>query len=214
MPPLTLYRHRLSGHCHRVELFLSILKLDFNMVEVDLAQGEHKTDKFLAMNKYGQVPVLTDGELVLNDSNSILIYLANAYAPNEAWNSSSPIKAAKIQKYLSLAAGPIANGPAAARLVGVFGADLDYVRAYDTALSVLTVIDGELEVRSWLTGNEASIADLAMYSYIAHAPEGGISLEPFRHLRRWLSRIEALPDFIPMARTETKLQRNAHVANF
>jgi len=71
--PLTLYRFRLSGHSHRVELFLSLLGVPVEMAEVDLGKGEHKTPEFLAKNPFGQVPVLADDGLVLADSNAILI---------------------------------------------------------------------------------------------------------------------------------------------
>jgi glutathione S-transferase len=50
-----------------------------------------------------------------------------------------------------------------------------------------------------------TIADIAAYSYIAHAPEGGISLEPYPHLRAWLKRVEALPRFLAMPATKAGL---------
>jgi glutathione S-transferase len=43
--PIRLYRHALSGHSHRVELFLSLLRLPFELV--DLAKGAHKAPDFL-----------------------------------------------------------------------------------------------------------------------------------------------------------------------
>ena len=64
-PSLQLYRNAVSGHCHRVELFLSLLGLPFESIDVDLAQKQHKAPDFLAMNPLGQIPVLCDGELTL-----------------------------------------------------------------------------------------------------------------------------------------------------
>lgn len=60
------------------------------------------------------------------------------------------------------------------------------------------MINAELEEHLWLVGNEPSIADLANYTYVAHAPEGEISLERNLNIHRWHSRIEALPGFAPM----------------
>ena len=71
------------------------------------------------------MPVLRDGDVLLSDSNAILAYLANTYAPNSNWYPSDPVRTALVQKYLSIAAGPIANGPAAERLVKIFDAELD-----------------------------------------------------------------------------------------
>ncbi len=75
-PSIRLYRSALSGHCHRVELFLSLLGLPHEPIDVNLAAREHKTPEFLALNPFGQIPVLQDGALTLADSNAILLYLA------------------------------------------------------------------------------------------------------------------------------------------
>ena len=80
---ITLHRMALSGHCHRVELFLSLLGVPYRLVDVDLAKGEHKKPEFLAMNPFGQVPVLQDGDVTLGDSNAILVYLEAKYAPGQ-----------------------------------------------------------------------------------------------------------------------------------
>ena len=72
MNTITLYRHPLSGHSHRVQLLLSLLGLDVTLVDVDLAAGEHKQAEFLRRNRFGQVPVLEDGDSVIADSNADL----------------------------------------------------------------------------------------------------------------------------------------------
>lgn len=77
--PIKLYRFSLSGHSHRVELFLSLLGLPVELINVDLAAGAQKTPEFLEMNPFGQVPVIQDGEVTLADSNAILVYLAGKY---------------------------------------------------------------------------------------------------------------------------------------
>ncbi|MFX8680987.1 glutathione S-transferase N-terminal domain-containing protein, partial [Acinetobacter baumannii] len=60
-PVLKLYSFPLSGHAHRVGLFLSLLGLSAEVINVDLRHGEQRNAKFLAMNAFGQVPVLVDG---------------------------------------------------------------------------------------------------------------------------------------------------------
>ncbi|WNG26593.1 glutathione S-transferase [Cystobacter fuscus] len=202
--PLRLYRHVLSGHSHRVELFLSLLKLPFELVDVDFSKGEHKSPAFLARNPFGQLPVIEDGEVTLADSNAILVYLATRYDPSGRWLPREPVAAARVQQWLSVAAGPLASGPAAARLVAVFGAELDAERAKAIAARLYAVMDPHLATRSFLAGEAPTLADVALYSYTAHAPEGGVSLEPHGNIRAWLARIEALPGFVPMRRTPTR----------
>ncbi len=205
MSTITLYRHPLSGHSHRVEALLSLLDLDTNIVDVDLANGAHKQPEFLAKNNFGQVPVIEDGETTLSDSNAILVYLARKYDNKGHWLPTDDVEYAEVQKYLSLAAGKIAYGPAAARLVNVFGAGLDHQLAITTAHAALSVLDEHLNGREWLVGNHPTIADIANYAYIAHAPEGDVSLQEYTQVRRWLASIEALPGFVGMQKTAVGL---------
>ncbi len=198
MQNIKLYRHALSGHSHRAELALSLMGIRAALVDVDLAAGEHKRAGFLAKNPLGQVPVLEDGDLVIADSNAILVYLANRYDTNGQWYPDDPRDAAAVQRILSLAAGPLASGPAAARLVNVFGASLDHGHAIDAAHRLLTVLDEHLASRSWFVGHRPTIADIAMYSYIAHAPEGDVDLNGYPNILGWLARMRSLPGFVPM----------------
>lgn len=198
MNNIKLYRHPLSGHSHRAELLLSLLGLDAGLIDVDLAAGEHKQEAFLSMNRFGQVPVLVDGDVTIADSNAILVYLATRYDATNQWLPTDATDAAEVQRFLSLAAGAVAYGPAAARLVNVFNAALDQQRAIDTANLLLRTLELHLDGRDWLASEHATIADLANYAYIAHAPEGDIALENYPRLRAWLARVEALPGFVPM----------------
>jgi glutathione S-transferase len=200
-----LYRHALSGHAHRAELLLSLLDVDAELIDVDLAAGAHKREEFLARNRFGQVPVLEDGEVTIADSNAILAYLASKYDASRRWLPAEPMAAAEVQRFLSVAAGQVAFGPAAARLVNVFGAGLDHSRALEIAHGVLAVLDAHLEGRQWLATNHPTIADVANYAYIAHAPEGDVSLEAYPNVRAWLARIESLPGFVPMQATPVGL---------
>ena len=201
---IKLYRHPLSGHAHRIELMLSLLQLDFETIDVDLAAGEHKTEAFLAKNPFGQVPVLEDGELTIWDSNAILVYLARTYG-NSSWLPENPVEEAKVTSWLSIAASRIANGPASARLVTVFDAALDHEKAKQTAYDLFDIMEDVVAKSHFLTGDTPTIADIAGYSYIAHAPEGGVSLDNYPAVRAWLARIEALDGFIPMKKTAAGL---------
>ena len=206
--PIKLYNFPKSGHAHRIELMLSLLNLPTELVFVDLAKGAHKQPDFLALNPFGQVPVIDDNGTVIADSNAILVYLAKKYG-NGTWLPEEPAAAARVQRWLSVAAGPLAFGPAAARLVTVFGASFNTDEVIGRAHTLLKVIDTELATTPFLAGSTPTIADIANYSYIAHAPEGNVSLEPYANVRSWLARIESLPGFVPMPRTVIGLQTSA-----
>lgn len=202
--PIKLYRYPLSGHSHRVELFMSLIGLPAELIDVDLAAGAQKTPAFLAMNPFGQVPVIQDGELTLADSNAILVYLASQYA-DEQWLPREPAPMAAVQRWLSVAAGLVAFGPAAARLITLFKVPLNADEVINRANGLFAVMEKELQKSTFLVGDTPTIADIANYSYIAHAPEGNISLAPYPNIRNWLARIEALPGFVPMVKSSVGL---------
>jgi glutathione S-transferase len=198
--PIKFYRFELSGHSHKVQLFLSILGLEVENIDVDLVGGEQKSDAYLALNRFGQVPMIQDGTVTVADSHAILTYLALAYA-DPSWFPQQPEQAAQVQRWLSVSAGQLAYGPCAARLVTVFGMDFNSAEVIARAHALLGVMDLELSERAFLVGDQPTIADIANYAYIAHAPEGNVSLQDYPHVRAWLSRIEALPGFVPMPKT-------------
>lgn len=190
---ITVYSTPLSGHGHRVEQFLRFLDLSFEYKE---AQADfRKTTAFLTLNPLGQIPVFVDGDLVLSDSCAILVYLAKTYALNSHWLPEDAIQSAQIQRWLAIAAGEIKYGCAIARLVKLWGADWDLVQAQAIAHRILKFMDGHLAVHQWLATKEVTIADIACYAYVAHAPEGGVSLEEYPNVRRWITDFEALPKF-------------------
>ncbi len=192
-----------SGHAHRTLVFAKLAGIAHEAVFVDLAAGAHKSADFLAMNPNGQVPVLEDGDTVVSDSNAILVYLARKYAPD--WMPDDAAGMASTQQWLTLAAGEVAFGTCAARLITVFGAPLDADFAKATANKALQKLEQGLEGRDWLVGDTPSIADVATYSYTAHAPEGNVSLAPYPNIQAWLARFEALPGFEPMPATAAGL---------
>lgn len=203
--PIRLHQHPLSGHSHRVALFLNLLGLPYETVEVDLLRGEQRSAAFLAINPFAQVPVIEDGDTVLPDSNAILVYLAKRY-DSGSWLPEAAEPAARVQRWLSTAAGQLVSGPGIARISKVFGRKVDIDQCIAISNRLFTLMESELAERDWLADERPTLADVAMYSYTAHAPEGGISLEPYPHVRAWLARIEALPGFTPMQRTPVGLQ--------
>ncbi len=201
---IKLYRHPISGHAHRAELMLSLLDIPHELIDVDLLKGEQRASEFLALNPFGQVPVIDDEGTIISDSNAILVYLARKYG-NGDWLPKDAVGASAVQKWLSVAAGAIATGPALARLVVLFKTNHDHEAAKQVANKLFAQMDQVLSDHTFLVGEHATIADVAGYSYIAHAPEGGVSLDPYPHIRVWLSRIESLKGFVPMQKTDVNV---------
>lgn len=195
---MKLYHYPLSGHSHRVRLFLSLIGVEAELAQVDLGSGEHRAAPFLALNRFGQVPVLEDGDTIVSDSNAILVYLAKKYERSD-WLPEDPAGAAAVQRWLSVAAGQIAYGPGAARLVALFNARFDMAEVSARAHAILRLIDAELDTRIWIAASRPTLADVALYSYIARAQDGRIALSSYPAIQAWLTRIETLPGFVPFS---------------
>ena len=201
---MRLYYNPVSGHAHRAYLFLSLLGLDFELVPVNMAKREHKSPEYLKLNAFGLVPVLDDDGVIIPDSLAILVYLARKYGRTD-WLPEELVAHAQVQRWLSVAAGLVAFGPCAARLINVIHAPFHADEVIARSHALLKGVETELTGREWLVGGAPTIADVALYSYIARAPEGNVDLRGYPHVNAWLKRVEALPGFVEFARTPVGL---------
>lgn len=185
---------------------LSLLGLPHRLVEVDLLRGEQKQTAFLARNLFGQVPVIEDGDFTLADSNAILVYLARSHDAAGRWLPPDPRTEAQVQRWLGVAAGPLLRGPGLARWNKITGQG-DGSAFHAMGIQLCERVEQHLQSREWLVNDHPTIADVAMYSYTARAPEGGLPLAPYPRLQAWLAGIEGLPGFVPMQETPVPLAR-------
>lgn len=194
---MKLYYFPLSGHAHRAKLFLSLAGIEHETVNVDLAAGAQRQPEYLALNAFGEVPVLDDNGTIISDSLAIMVYLARKIGPSH-WLPDDPVVEAEIQRWFSVAAGKIAFGPCAARLVALFGAPFNTEEVIGRSHATLLVMEETLANRAWIAGTQQpTLADLALYSYVARAPEGNIDLSAYPNVRAWLGHVEQLPRFVP-----------------
>ncbi|MEO0843276.1 MAG: glutathione S-transferase [Cyanobacteria bacterium J06641_2] len=197
---IKLYGFNLSANSYKVRLFLELLKLEYEWVEVDLANGEHKSPSYLALNPFGQVPLLIDGDTKLADAQAILVYLARQYG-GEEWLPQDALPLAQVVRWLSTTAGEVRQGPEHARLYHLFGVtNINLERAYGQAEFILSQLEQHLSTRTWLEFERPTIADIAVFPYVALAPDGKIDLTPYSHVLQWIERIKLLPNYISLPR--------------
>ncbi|HJU70788.1 MAG TPA: glutathione S-transferase [Paucimonas sp.] len=194
---MKLYDLELSGNCYKVRLFAALAKIPVDIVAVDFLGGEHKRSPLIDLNPWGEIPVLQDGEVVLRDSHAILVYLATQYA-GDTWLPRDAAGMAEVMQWLSTAANEVQNGPGAARLVDKFGYAIDKADTVKRSDRILPLIDAHLARHRWLALERPTIADCAVMPYVALAPEGAVSLQPYPHIRQWIGRIKELPGFLSM----------------
>ncbi len=195
---ITLYEFALSGNCHKIRLLLSFLKLEYKSHMINGSEREHKSAEFLALNSFGQVPVLIDGEIVIRDSQAILVYLARTYGGSQWFPIDNTLALTQITAWLSVAANEITRGPNALRLHHKFGRDINVDDATKITAHLLNVLNTHLSEHEWLVTTQITIADLALYTYLALANEGHVDISLYPAIEKWFARIEALPGYKSM----------------
>lgn len=193
---ILIYDHPLSGNCHKVRMFLSMIGIPYRLELMDVLAGANQSDWFGKLNPLRQIPVIVDGETVVQDSQAILLYFALRDAPQ--WADPAPQGLAAIMEWLSYAAKEVSNGPQMARLYFLAGEDIDIARAQAEGRRVLSHLEARLAHRDWLCLDRPTIADLAVFPYVGLARQGELPLDDHPAVLAWIDRIAALPGYIPM----------------
>lgn len=192
---MRLYDKELSGNCYKIRLMLSFLELSYESVPIDTEKREQKRPEFLKLNHRGQIPVLQDGDLVLWDSQAILVYLASRYGTPH-WYPPNPVTMSRIQQWLALSGNEIQYGLAKARAVKVFGRTGNIEEFKAIGKVALDVMERRLADNHWLALATPTIADVACYPYVKFAPQGEISLKEYPAINAWFTRFEQLPRYV------------------
>ena len=194
----TLHGHPLSGNTHKVRLLLGFLGLAYDEIAVDIPGGEHRRPDFLAVNAFGQVPVLTDEDGTrLHDSQAILVYLGARYGAGAWWPETAEGQGL-VAQWLSFSANEVHNGLNLARLHFLLDAPVDLAAAQALGRKSLDLLERHLSGREWLETGRPTVADCAVFPYVALAPEGKVTLDGHPATERWMRRVRALPGFTAM----------------
>lgn len=193
----TLYGLRGSVPSYKVALMLALCGEPFDYVHVNLREGEHKTPAYLARNRFGQVPCLVDNAngRQLAQSAAILEYLADKTGRFGGATLDERLAAREwlFWEFDRLTRG--INRPRGVR-AGYWQLPDDVVAHYEAeGRAALGVLEQHLAGRSFIVGDQPTIADIDIYAVVRHAPQAGIDLAGYPNVASWLARIEQLPGF-------------------
>ena len=195
---IKLFDFELSGNCYKARLLISLLDIKYETKLVNFIAKEHKSAELLKLNPLGQIPILVDGDITISDSQAILVYLARKYG-DETWLPTDAESLSQIMRWLSITVGEINQGLVLARRFHLFNSkDINIKVANQTAIYVLDILEQHLTNREWLELGHPTIADIAVFPYVALASDGKISLQPYPQIVAWCNCIKQLPGFISM----------------
>ncbi|KAL6613862.1 hypothetical protein ACP70R_036132 [Stipagrostis hirtigluma subsp. patula] len=201
MAPRKLYGMPLSPNVVRVAAALNEKGLDFEIVPVDLRTGAHKQPEFLALNPFGQIPALQDGDEVLYESRAINRYIATKYTEGPEL---LPTPSAKLEVWLEVESHHFYPhvSPLVFQLLikPMLGGAADPVvvdkHAHELA-RVLDVYETHLAQNKYLAGDAFTLADLNHMSYLfclSKTPKADlVASRP--HVKAWWDDISARPAF-------------------
>jgi glutathione S-transferase len=190
---LTLYGSFTSSSSYKPMLFLALSGLPFSFRTVNLKKGVQKEAAHLAINRYGQVPVLAHRGLLIVQSNVVLDYLARATGHFEGQSEQDHWRAREWLSWENDAITNVAKVRHYSRFRQVDPLVMDYFRPL--AEGALDFIDRALEGRDWLVGDACTIADIGCWGRMVFMAEGGMSMEGRPNLRKWAVRLQAMAGF-------------------
>jgi glutathione S-transferase len=192
---ITLYDYLDSGNGYKIRLLCALLNEPYHWVEVDILAGATRSAEFLAKNPNGRIPTIElDDGMFIAESNAILWYLAEGtpFVPAARQLRAQVLQWMFFEQYSH---EPYVATPRF--IMRHFPADsprrAELAKRLEQGRAALAVMDAHLKDADFFVGGRYSVADIALYAYTHVAPEGGLDLAPYKHVRAWIERVASQP---------------------
>ncbi|GLJ16767.1 hypothetical protein SUGI_0288700 [Cryptomeria japonica] len=204
MAMIKVHGYQLSTATAMVRACLNEKDLEYEFVIVDLSKGAHKQPPFLALNPFGQVPVIQDGDLTLFESRAIVKYLAKKYEGQGTNLLGSTIgEQAMVEQWSHVESqsftAPCSEVVFQILIVPMIGGKTDQA-VVDSSLkklsNVLDIYEERLSKSKYLAGSFFSLADLQHLSYIhalVNLAGQGEVVTSRVHVKTWWEDISSRP---------------------
>ncbi|PHS78394.1 MAG: glutathione S-transferase [Rhodospirillaceae bacterium] len=176
----------------KVSIMLEELGLDYTVHPINITQNDQFTPEFLAINPNNKIPAIvdSDGPISVFESGAILMYLAEKVG-SDLLPTAGPERYATLQ-WLMLQMGGV--GPMFGQVHHFYKfakEDVPYAkkRYSDEMQRLYSVLDKRLDEVEYLAGAAYSIADIAMYPWVARHEWHPFDLNDFGHVKRWYDRL-------------------------
>lgn len=196
---IRIFGDSISGNCLKVKWVAERLGVAHEWIEIDILKGETRTDAFLALNPFGQVPVIQfDDGRTLSQSNAIILHLAEGsdLIPDAAFERAKMFEWMFWEQY--------SHEPT----IAVRRFQKHYLKKSDDAIDADLMAKGRralgrmemaLISSDFIAGGVSlTLADISLLAYTRLAHEGGFDLGEFPAVHAWVARCErelGLPHF-------------------
>lgn len=196
-----LYDYLPSGNGYKARLVLKHLRIEYELVEIDIIKGESRTPEFLAKNSNGRIPVLeVPGKGCLPESHAIVSFLAEGsdLIPADSFDRARMWQWMCFEQYhIEPNIGTVRFWVHVLRKTRAeLGEKL--IEKKKSGYAALDVLEESLRGREFLVGNRYSLADICLYAYTHMAREGGFDLQPYPGVRGWCDRVASQPRWAPI----------------
>ena len=195
-------------NCRKVLAGLKLMGIDFESETYDYFDGLTEPSEtgfrtlpaYLALNPMAELPTLTDGDLNLWESNAILQYAADAAGPSAAYPQDLKVRADinrwllwESNKWFASCYVYLVENVVKPNVLQV-EPDADILAAEDPNFHKLAgILDARLSGQPWLSGNEPTIADIAVASPMHLHSYQKLPLSEHGNVVAWYQRLEELP---------------------
>ncbi len=190
-----LHGHFESGNAYKVALMFALSGEPFAYRHVDLFGGATRTPDFARLNRYGEVPVLEDGALIVSQSGAILTHLAAKFG---RFGGSGGEERLRVLEWLLWDNHRLTANVGTMRFFRRFAkpepGNLDVFKT--RGLVALTRLENHLGENRFLVG-QPTIADISCCAYVFWLDQAGLDPASYPNIQAWLGRIAALPGFQP-----------------
>jgi glutathione S-transferase len=199
---ITIWGRANSVNVQKVLWCLHELDLTHERIDAGMAFGKNREAEYLAMNPNGRVPTLVDGDFVLWESNSIMRYLVLEYRPQSPLYPQAARLRASADRWLDWTLSTLqpVDRPVFWALVRTPIEQRDMAaiqRDADAEAAQWHIVDGYLETRRFIAGDEFTLADIALGAYARRwFGVEGITKPAFPHLDRWFAELANRPGFV------------------